>query len=263
LANRFDKMTTEYSSQQHPELYVFAISHYCEKARWALDRVGIDYSLTHLAPGLHRRVAKKMGLPASSVPILKTSDTLIQGSSAIIDWAEAHRQTGAPSLLPVDDVSNSANDVEQRLDEFIGVHVRRYYYSEALVEYPQTVKPIFANDLAGGQKLFLELAWGVIRKFMIDRMDLGSLQGIESRQVLEQEFDWLDSLLADGRQFLVGNQFSRVDITAASLLAPLVKPEKHPAYGMIELPPNVTLDCENWNKRPCLQWASAIYQEYR
>ena len=256
-------MTPELPSQDYPELNVFAISHFCEKARWALDRAGIDYSLHHLAPGLHRRVAKKLGLPASSVPILKVGGTLVQGSSAILDWAEEHRQAGAPTLVPEDDASESVNAVEQRLDEVLGVHVRRYFYSEALVEYPQTVKPIFTNDLVGGQKLFLELAWRFIRKIMIDRMDLGSMQGIESREILEQELNWLDSLLADGRQFLVGNRFSRIDITAASLLAPLVKPEKHPTYDMIELPPNVTLDCENWSKRTSLQWVSDMYQEYR
>lgn len=251
------------SSRQHPELYAFAISHYCEKARWALDRVGIDYSLNYLVPGLHRLTARKLGAPASSVPILKDDDMLIQGSSAIIDWAEQHRLTSLASLTPEDDVTDSAKSVEQRLDRVLGVHVRRYYYSEALVEYPRTVKPIFSNDLAGGQKLFLELSWSYIRKIMIDHMDLGSLQGIESRELLEQEFDWLDGLLADGRQFLVGKQFSRVDITAASLLAPLVKPEKHPTYDVIELPPNITLDCQNWNKRPCFQWVRAMYQEYR
>jgi glutathione S-transferase len=28
-----------------PVLYVFAISHYCEKTRWALDHFGIAYRL--------------------------------------------------------------------------------------------------------------------------------------------------------------------------------------------------------------------------
>ncbi|MBT8145215.1 MAG: glutathione S-transferase [Gammaproteobacteria bacterium] len=256
-------MTSNPPARALPELYMFAISHYCEKARWALDRAGIEYSLQYLAPGFHRRFAKKLGLPASSLPILKIGDTTVQGSSAIIDWAEEHGRAGVPTLRPDGDTTTSANSVERRLDDVLGVHVRRYYYSEALVEYPQTVKPVFTNDLSGGQKLLLELSWGVIRKIMIDRMDLGSLQGIESRQILELEFDWLDSLLSKGRPFLVGDRFSRVDITAASLLAPLIKPGKHPTYNMIELPPNVSLDCENWSKRPCLQWASNIYQEYR
>src|SRR5210317_1094815 len=91
-------MNTETTPQTRPILYLFAISHYCEKARWALDRAGIDYELHHLAPGLHRRFAKKHGLPRSSVPILQSGDTLIQDSSAIVDWAQQHRAADAPSL---------------------------------------------------------------------------------------------------------------------------------------------------------------------
>ncbi len=244
-------------------LYLFAISHFCEKARWALDRVGIEYRGQYLAPVLHRRFAKKLGLSTSSVPILEAGETVVQGSSAIMDWAEKQRAPEAPSLLPENDVLSSAEAVERRLDGVMGVHVRRYYYSEALVEYPQTVKPVFVANLSGGQKLFLELAWGLIRKLMIARMDLGSLQGIQSRELIEQELNWLDDLLGDGRRFLVGERFSRVDITAASLLAPLIKPENHPTYQLIELPPNVSLDCANWIKRPCLQWASRMYREFR
>ena len=44
-----------------PTLYIFAISHFCEKARWALDYLGIEYQLVHLAPGLHMSAAKKTG----------------------------------------------------------------------------------------------------------------------------------------------------------------------------------------------------------
>jgi glutathione S-transferase len=34
-----------------PQLYVFAISHYCEKARRALDYLGIEHEIKYLAPG--------------------------------------------------------------------------------------------------------------------------------------------------------------------------------------------------------------------
>ncbi len=46
-----------------PTLYVFAISHYCEKARWALDHFGIAYRLQHVVPGLNRVIAKRLGGP--------------------------------------------------------------------------------------------------------------------------------------------------------------------------------------------------------
>lgn len=269
-----------------PTLFVFAISHYCEKARWALDRVGIPYQLKYLAPGLHRRAAKKLGAKYSSVPMLLAGKTLLQGSSAISDWADANRPSGAETLNPglnsahgeyrhssaltdstagdeMAQLQREGRQTEKRLDDVLGVHTRRYFYSEALVEYPQTVKSVFAADLSGFPKLYLELAWGTVRNIMIERMDLGSVQGLQSRQILEQELDWLDELLADGRQFLAGDRFSRVDIAAASLLAPLVKPEQHPTYQQVELPPNVALDCNNWSRRPCLQWTLGLYRNYR
>ena len=83
-----------------PVLYVFAISHYCEKARWTLDYLGLDYTLRHLAPGAHRRLANKLGAPASTLPILvlgdEDGDKFIQGSSAIINWAEINKSASSP-----------------------------------------------------------------------------------------------------------------------------------------------------------------------
>ncbi|MFT6045245.1 MAG: glutathione S-transferase [Arenicella sp.] len=35
------------------KLYVFAIFHYCEKARWALDYLQVDYQLLYLSPISH------------------------------------------------------------------------------------------------------------------------------------------------------------------------------------------------------------------
>ena len=59
-----------------PVLYVFAISHYCEKARWSLDHHGIAYRLTCLPPGGHRQTANKLGARHSSLPILDSTRLL-------------------------------------------------------------------------------------------------------------------------------------------------------------------------------------------
>ena len=65
-----------------PVLYVFAISHYCEKARWALDYLDVAYKIRYLAPGFHREVAKKFGARRSSLPILEAGEQVLQGSTA-------------------------------------------------------------------------------------------------------------------------------------------------------------------------------------
>lgn len=246
-----------------PTLYVFAISHYCEKARWALDWFGIDYELRPLAPGEHMRVAKELGAPGWSVPILEVGDRVVQGSGAIIDWAEAEGADASRRLSPTPELEDECRTIEARFDDEAGVHVRRYYYSEAIVDYPHTVRPMFAQHLAAAERASLEESWPVICKLMVSAMDLGPEQRMQSRAIVEGELDWLDGLLADGRRHLVGDRFSRADMTAASLLAPLALPKEHPTYAALEIPPLARADIELWGERPAARWVRETYRDHR
>ena len=42
------------------KLYQFAISHYCEKIRWALDYKGLNYETVNLLPGQHVKTIRKL-----------------------------------------------------------------------------------------------------------------------------------------------------------------------------------------------------------
>jgi glutathione S-transferase len=245
-----------------PVLYIFAISHYCEKACWALDYLNIDYNITHVAPGIHQRITKQLGAPRSSLPILVANGQTVQGSAQIIDWADAAASTDSKQLTP-NNARGECLEIEKRLDETAGVHIRRYYYSEALVDHPETVRPIFTKDLPRMQKILVGATWSVVRKRMIVFMDLGPEQGQDSKRIVDDELSWLDGMLSDGRQVLAGDQFSRADITAASLLAPLALPKQHPTYADIRLPPNFATDLENWKNRPSLNWVREMYAKYR
>lgn len=248
-------------------LYAFGISHYCEKARWALDYLGISYQLKLVAPGYHLRVAKKLGAKMSSVPILTVGEQIIQGSTAIIEWAES--QSSDKSLFPAASTAASGADSEERLtivkrlDDRIGVHIRRYYYSEALIEQPAEVLPIFLAGLPLRQKLLLHLAWPKVRKIMISRMDLGKEQGQESREIMASELDWLDGLLQAKAEHIGGDELSVADITAASLLAPLVTPAQHPTYKDLVLPPRLNEEIQAWLQRPSIALTRRLYEEYR
>lgn len=246
-----------------PKLFVFTISHFCEKARWALDFYGIDYELVPLAPGPHALAMKKLGAPASSLPVLQLTDDFIQGSSAIIDWAHEHRANTALSLQVSEADTGEAQKIEQRLDRKIGVHVRRMFYSEALVEHPDTVKPVFADGMSAMKRLGLNLSWPLVRKLMIKGMDLGYEQGLQSQAILDEQISWLDGLLADGRHYLLGEHFSRVDLTAASLLARLAMVETHPNSRYFVQPPRMQAKVSQWQQGPTLQWVKKIYQDHR
>ncbi len=220
-----------------PSLYVFAISHYCEKARWALDFLGVDYDLRHLAPGTHLDATRQLGSPGSSLPLLVAGGSVVHGSGAILDWAEAEFGSPTRRLSPEVAFEAECRALERRLDDVVGVHVRRYYYSEAIVEHPESVRPLFARDLGPAERESLEQSWAVVRKLMMGAMDLGPEQREDSRLIVERELDWMDGLLKDQRRFLLGDRFSRADLTAASLLAPLALPEQHPTYRMLDRPP--------------------------
>ena len=227
-----------------------------------MDYLGVAYQLKIIPPGPHSAIAQKLGAPGSSLPFLVHGDEVIQGSSLIIDWAQKRAAAGNHGLNP-DKEQTEAETIERRLDDVTGLHIRRMYYSEALVKYPKTVKPVFDKGLSLIHSIMLTFMWPVVRKRMINLMDLGTEQGIESKKIVESELDWLDGVLADGREYLVGDRFSRVDITAASLLAPLVTPPEHPTYANIVIPPGLKLDVVRWEKRPALMWVKEIYARHR
>ncbi len=258
----FGGCTIPAMASKNPILYVFAISHYCEKARWALDYLGIPYSLRFVGPGEHGKIARKLGAPRSSVPYLGVDGQVIQGSDRIIDWADEQTDDVAKRLTPAGD-RETCRQIEQRIDDTAGVHIRRYYYSEALVEHPETIRPIFTSELSPVKRVLIGLAWSKIREVMIKRMDLGAEQGLESRGIVERELDWVDELLGDGRTYLVGDKLSRADIAVASLLSPLALPAEHPTYSKMTHPPRLANDVSAWAERPSLKWVREMYSTHR
>jgi len=193
------------------------------------------------------------------VPFLKTDDTVIQGSDAIISWAE--QQSNLNSLLG--SLNEDIVSVERRLDEKLGVHIRRWFYSEAILEFPELVKPIFMHDISAWEKFKLTIKWPVIRKIMVKRMDLGYQQGMDSLEIVREEVDWLESLISDKNSYLVGDTLSRADIAAASLLAPLVAPKEYACTKLMVLPPRAKQESATMANRSFWLWVQEKYQSHR
>jgi glutathione S-transferase len=252
--------------KQKPILHVFLISHYCEKARWALDLAGVDYQVNLLSPLEHAKTAKAIGASSSALPILQMQSVenggtqIIQGSADILSWANQQAFINGKHGLSI---SEESNEIEKRLDDVLGVHVRRWFYSESLLDCPQTVRPVFAEGSGFVSRIILRLAWPKVVATMIKRMDLGRQQETQSKGIVAEQLNWLDSLLAGDRKFLVGDSLSNADIAAASLIAPLFSPAKHPASNIVMLPPRVAITAEQWKSRPLANWLSKLYSEKR
>ncbi len=114
-------------------LYTFAVSHFAEKARWALDYRGIPYEERVLLPGLHTWAIRRTGVAATSVPVLVHEGRAIQGSQAIIDCLDGYWPDPSPGLTPsAPDLRERALDLERWLDADVGETARLVFYHYAL-----------------------------------------------------------------------------------------------------------------------------------
>jgi glutathione S-transferase len=249
-------------TQARPRLITFAASHFCEKARWALDWHGIAYDEVGWPPGLHMLLAKSCGAKQSTLPILFDGKTLIQGSGAIIDWAEDKAKDPARSLTPK--IGNAeAKEIERRADEVIAVNVRRLAFAELLPNYAHILKPALTYRAKGWRRLAGNMMWPVSWRIIMRSYDIRPGAAAESRAKLEAELNWLDAKLADGRTYLVGDRFSRADLAVASLLANFAGPKELAADHRMRGPASLAADVNRWSTRPAIRWVQAQYRAHR
>jgi len=238
-------------------LYQFPISHFCEKVRWALEFKNIDHKTINMIPGLHINQTKKMGVK-SSVPIIEHDGRFILGSLKIIDYLDESFPEH-PLTPQVKKLNEEALNWEYYLAEEVGVTVRLCVY-HILLDHPKIVKPFFADNGPWYGNLFLSLAYPKLASKMRHFMKINPETAVLARSQLSSAINRLAQHYQDN-QFLVGDQFSRADLTAASLLAPL---SKQPKYGLNwpkELPDELNELMNEFASKT--EWVNRMYDKYR
>lgn len=238
-------------------LYQLAISHYCEKIRWALDYKQLPHRTVSLLPGLHIRAMKRKGL-ASSLPVVEHDGTLVQGSSDIIDYLD--ETFPDRPLTPRDaELAAAARAWEKFADDDIGPHVRRLcYYS--LLQERDLVIPLLAHDGPWYGRFLLKRMFPKLRSLMSEAMQINAEGAAASEQALETAITQLQVQLRD-RQFIVDDEFTRADLAAAALLAPLRRPAKYGVAWPQSLPEPLQAVADRYADR--LAWVDRMYERYR
>ena len=243
------------------QLYQFPISHFCEKVRWALDYKSIPWQACNLLPGPHAKTAKSLAVTHPSLPILRHNQRIIQGSGAILDYLE-HVQPN-PSLSPSDTrQASAAGEWERYFDREIGETLRCYAYHYLLAD-TATVRPLLMHGTpAGPTRWFYPLIFPRVAKMMRDMMNINHQSAEAAKQRLLAALQKLEQGL-DDKAFLVGNQFTRADLTAAALLAPLCRA---PGYGLpwpAQWPSALEEFRQQQSHRPWYAWVEGLYRHYR
>jgi glutathione S-transferase len=216
-------------------LVTIPISHYCEKARWALDRAGIPYREERHVQGLHRIYSRRAG-GAGTVPVLVTPDGALGESAEILAWADRGLE---PDRRLAGDGAHAAEVAAlcRRLDDVLGPRGRRLIYVR-MFEQPELMLRFNNQGVPRWEDRAVRLALPVAKRFISGA--LGITPGIEHEDeaAVFGELDWIAGILADGRPYLAGERFTAADLTFAALAAPVVLP---PRYG-VRLPPKQLLD---------------------
>jgi len=216
-------------------LVTIPISHYCEKARWALERAGIPYREERHVQGIHRVAARRAG-GGRTVPVLVTPDGSLGESEEILLWVD-DRTPPEQRLFPADPGERAeVMQLCRRLDERLGPTGRRLMYVHMLAQ-PKLMLSFNNQGVPRWEDRLLRTGWPVIVRWA--KRELGITPGIEvdDEAAVWEEFDHVAGLLSDDREYLCGDRFGAADLTLAALSAALVVP---PVYG-VPLPQPDTL----------------------
>jgi glutathione S-transferase len=213
-----------------PRLVTIPFSHFCDKARWGLDRARIAYVEEGHLPLFAWLPALRAGR-SRTVPTLVTSSGAITDSTDILKWCDEHG--GGEPLFPPG--NREVVELEDRFDKVWGPHTRRLAYHHllpALRERIDTFRGVPRHEVAITKTLAPLVSMMMRRGLRIDDAGVQRSQAKVDEIVAE-----VDARLADGRPYLCGDRFTAADLTFAALATPLVIPPELGDVLPIDDPP--------------------------
>lgn len=241
-------------------LITIPFSHYCEKARWALERCGIPYEEDGHLPLFHY-LANIFARANRTVPAVVDGATRIKDSTEIIAWADSKKPG---TLIPTDPtLRTAALALEDQLDIHLGPATRRWGYFHLLPR--KDLDHVITRGVPSWQKVALKATRPVAVGLLKRGLKIDAAGAERSRLKIEEAFALINAILGDGRRYLVGDRFSVADLTFASLASPVLLPREHP-FGLPppeDFPEAARTQIEAWRATPAGQFALRIYADHR
>jgi glutathione S-transferase len=244
-------------------LITIPISHYCEKARWALDRARVEYREHAHVQAIHRFATLRAG-GGLTAPVLVSSTGVLADSADILAWADAQAPPEL-ALYPQDPVTASeVRRMEADFDERLGPHSRRWMYQHLRGRRDLALR-YGCVGIPRWEQATLRRAYPAIIGIVANVLDVTPASAAESESEVRAIFDAVGERLADGRRYLCGEQFTAADLTFATLAAPMLMPAGYgvPLPQPEEIPPYAASVVRELRAHPAGAHALAIFQTER
>lgn len=209
-------------------LITIAISHYCEKVRWALDWLNLPYIEESHVPFFHRLATRQHG--GTSVPVLITETGAFTDSTDILHYLNTIAPEGR-HLYPTDpELCREVEQLEEVFDTKLGVNIRRWGYFYGLDD-AQMIRQMWSKGTPAFEQVGLAIAFPLMRRIVRQAYHVTASSAASSLAEIKQVFEIVNQQLTDNRSYLVGGNFSAADLTFAALAAPALRPLEHPVIS--------------------------------
>jgi glutathione S-transferase len=249
------------ANKNKPLLIAIAISHYCEKVRWAMDYLDIDYVEEDHAPLFHRQYTARYG--GTTVPVLVTDKQTLVDSHDIMHYLDTVAVD--KQLYPQDvELRHQAETLEELFDQKLGVATRNwgYYYA---IQKPLKLAIAWGMNAPRSEKIRCMIAFPKIPGLLKRYYNVTEASKKAALQDIKEVFTVVNQRLNSGQQYLVENCLSSADITFAALASPVIRPEYHPVYDsrLSKLPVEIVAVIEELRETPAGALVMRMYREHR
>lgn len=212
-----------------PELVLesIAMSHFVEKARWCLDRLGVEYR--------EQKCAGVFGVvfTGRTVPRLKFRSGIVQssiGNSPEILrylWGQYHAPLGerAAFLEP----TNERLALEKQIDRY-GVDLQVWVYYQMLPHRDELIRIWGAYDpeIPAWQRQLIQILYPALAFFLRRTFQITDEHYMKAVEHIDTMLGDVEDLLEDGRESLLGgNQINYVDISFAAISGLWQQPKEY------------------------------------
>ena len=214
-------------NKEKPLLIAIALSHYCEKVRWALDYLNVDYVEENHAPLFHRKYTSRYG--GTSVPVLVTGDKALTDSHDILQYLDSISED--KKLYPEDpQLGHQVETLEKLFDEKLGVATRLYGYYYA-IQKPLKIAIAWGIKAPLIERIKTIFAFLKIPQLLQQFYNVTPATKDAALEDIREVFEVVDQELGSDKQYLLGDRLSAADITFAALASPILRPPNHPVYS--------------------------------
>ncbi|MDY6897263.1 MAG: glutathione S-transferase family protein [Cyanobacteriota bacterium] len=249
-------------NQKPFRLITISVSHYCEKVRWALDYLKLPYVEEPHMPPFHRLKTTKLG--GKTVPVLVTENDNFIDSTDILKYLDTIVADEKKLYSTNPEQRQKIKELEKLFDEQLAPEVRQWGYFHAM-DNSKLIQNKWCQGVPFWEKRLFPLVFPLMRSITKKKYRINADSAAQAYKQINSIFVKVNSLLADGRNYLVGDKMSAADITFASLAAPILQPSQHPSStsNSQQLPVQMLAEIKEIRETAAGDFALNLYRNWR